>query len=171
MSRIIAAAASPSRFSALRLLADIRARSGSWPANHRGGRGARWWSTRVRPRPAALERHDPGNVSTHAVRSRIGGSYPLGGGYSPLEIYGDQTLSLYGPFSAFRVSTAPVLTYTRGYDGQTPRHRGELVLVPEFPRTIAGRLSDRVQLFLRTASDPNPAMGLKRDQLDRPELT
>ena len=33
-------------------------------------------------------------------------------------IYGDATLPLYGPISAFRVSTAPVLAYTRGYDGQ-----------------------------------------------------
>ena len=50
----------------------------------------------------------------------VGGAYPTaGGGYSPLEIYGDATLPLYGPISAFRVSTAPVLTYSRGYDGQT----------------------------------------------------
>ena len=35
-----------------------------------------------------------------------------------MNIYGDQTLTLYGPLSAFRVSTAPVLGYTRGYDGQ-----------------------------------------------------
>lgn len=50
----------------------------------------------------------------------IGGAYPTAsGGYSPLSIYGDATLPLYGPISAFRVSTAPVLTYSRGYDGQT----------------------------------------------------
>ena len=49
----------------------------------------------------------------------VRGNAPLGGGYSPLEIYGDQTLSLYGPLSPFRTSTAPVLTYVRGYDGQT----------------------------------------------------
>ena len=50
----------------------------------------------------------------------IGGAYPTAsGGLSPLDIYGDATLPLYGPISAFRVSTAPVLSYTRGYDGQT----------------------------------------------------
>jgi hypothetical protein len=49
----------------------------------------------------------------------VRGNLPLGGGYSPLEIYGDQTLALYGPLSPLRVSTAPVLTYVRGYDGRT----------------------------------------------------
>jgi hypothetical protein len=49
----------------------------------------------------------------------VRGNVPLGGGYSPLEIYGDQTLPIYGPLSAFRSSTAPVLSYVRGYDGQT----------------------------------------------------
>jgi hypothetical protein len=49
----------------------------------------------------------------------VRGNLPVGGGYSPLQIYGDQTLSLYGPLSPFRLSTAPVLTYVRGYDGST----------------------------------------------------
>ncbi|MFI5457016.1 MAG: hypothetical protein ACHRXM_16340 [Isosphaerales bacterium] len=47
----------------------------------------------------------------------VRGNAPIGGGYSPLGIYGDQTMSLYGPFSPFRVTTAPVLVYVRGYDG------------------------------------------------------
>jgi hypothetical protein len=49
----------------------------------------------------------------------VRGNLPLGGGYSPLEIYGDQTLALYGPLSPLRTTTAPVLTYVRGYDGRT----------------------------------------------------
>ncbi len=49
----------------------------------------------------------------------VQGNAPIGAGYSPLGIYGDQTLSLYGPLSPFRASTAPVLTYVRGYDGRT----------------------------------------------------
>jgi hypothetical protein len=48
----------------------------------------------------------------------VAGSHPTGTGYSPLGIYGDQTLPLYGPMSALRTTTAPVLVYTRGYDGQ-----------------------------------------------------
>jgi hypothetical protein len=49
----------------------------------------------------------------------VQGNNPVGAGYSPLGIYGDQTLSLYGPLSPFRSSAAPVLTYVRGYDGRT----------------------------------------------------
>ena len=49
----------------------------------------------------------------------VQGNNPVGAGYSPLGIYGDQTLSLYGPLSPFRSSTAPVLSYIRGYDGRT----------------------------------------------------
>src|SRR5262249_34293609 len=47
----------------------------------------------------------------------VQGNYPAGGGYSPLGTLGDTTMSLYGPLSSFRTTTAPVLTYTRGYDG------------------------------------------------------
>ncbi len=47
----------------------------------------------------------------------IQGNYPVGGGYSPLGMYGDQSLSLYGPLSSFRSVTAPVVVYSRGYDG------------------------------------------------------
>jgi hypothetical protein len=47
----------------------------------------------------------------------IRGNDPVGGGYSPLGIYGDQTMALYGPFSPFRTATAPVVVYSRGYDG------------------------------------------------------
>jgi hypothetical protein len=49
----------------------------------------------------------------------VAGSHPTGTGYSPLGIYGDQTLSLYGPLSPMRMATAPILVHTRGYDGQT----------------------------------------------------
>jgi hypothetical protein len=47
----------------------------------------------------------------------VQGNYPTGGGYAPLGIIGDQSMSLYGPWSALRATTAPVLTYNRGYDG------------------------------------------------------
>jgi hypothetical protein len=48
----------------------------------------------------------------------VAGSNPAGSGYSPMDTYGDQTLSLYGPLSPLRVSTAPILSYSRGYDGR-----------------------------------------------------
>jgi hypothetical protein len=38
-------------------------------------------------------------------------------GFTPLSQYGGGTLSLYGPFSALRATAAPVVTYSRGYDG------------------------------------------------------
>jgi hypothetical protein len=68
----------------------------------------------VAPRPAStLGTFYPTPVIT------VQGNFPSGAGYSPLQIYGDQTLSLYGPLSPFRTTTAPVLTYVRGYDGRT----------------------------------------------------
>jgi hypothetical protein len=48
----------------------------------------------------------------------IGGSGYVGGGYSPLDMYGLNTLSLDGPVSPYRAASAPVLTYSRGYDGR-----------------------------------------------------
>jgi hypothetical protein len=47
----------------------------------------------------------------------VRGNWPTGGGYTPGQYYGANTLAIYGPFSPFRATTAPVLTYTRGYDG------------------------------------------------------
>jgi hypothetical protein len=42
----------------------------------------------------------------------------IGGGYSPLGMYGrEQSLSVYGPLSAFRSTSAPVVTIVRGYNG------------------------------------------------------
>jgi hypothetical protein len=48
----------------------------------------------------------------------VRGNWPAGGGYSPLETYGDQSMVLYGPLSALRSVAAPVMMYTRGYDGR-----------------------------------------------------
>jgi hypothetical protein len=53
----------------------------------------------------------------------VRGNFPTGGGYSPGDTQGgDQSMDIYGPLSAFRATSAPVLTYVRGYDG-----RGALV--------------------------------------------
>jgi hypothetical protein len=48
----------------------------------------------------------------------VRGDFPAGAGYSPLGFGGDGSMALYGPFSPFRATTASVLTYVRGYDGQ-----------------------------------------------------
>src|SRR5262245_3297235 len=48
----------------------------------------------------------------------VRGNFPTGGGYSPLDQFGNTSLSLYGPLSSLRATTAPVLLVTRGYDGR-----------------------------------------------------
>jgi hypothetical protein len=87
---------------------------GGEPTFHRGRQGVV-----VRARPRYL----PGSTATLGNFQPtpyiwVGGSYPTGSGYSPMDTYGDQTLSLYGPLSPLRVSSAPVLSYARGYDGR-----------------------------------------------------
>ena len=43
----------------------------------------------------------------------------IGGGYSPLGMYGrENSLTLFGPLSAFRATSAPITTVVRGYDGR-----------------------------------------------------
>ncbi|MGO9465749.1 MAG: hypothetical protein ACLQVF_16545 [Isosphaeraceae bacterium] len=63
----------------------------------------------------------------------VRGNDPVGGGYSPLGIYGDQTMSLYGPFSPLRSRTAPVRTYVRGYDGRIYVSEGTSFSNPNLP--------------------------------------
>jgi hypothetical protein len=63
----------------------------------------------------------------------VRGNNPLGGGYSPLGIFGDQTLSLYGPLSPLRETTAPVLVYVRGYDGSIRVTGGASFSNPNLP--------------------------------------
>jgi hypothetical protein len=48
----------------------------------------------------------------------VGGNGFSGGeGYTPMQQYGDGAMALYGPFASLRAVTAPVATYSRGYDG------------------------------------------------------
>lgn len=63
------------------------------------------------------------------VRSNITAS----GGYTPLGMYGDQTTALYGPLSLLRSTSAPVLTYTRGYDGRAVLAPGTSFSTPNYP--------------------------------------
>ncbi len=63
----------------------------------------------------------------------VRGSGTTGGGYSPLGFYGTQNMVMYGPISAFRETSAPVVTYTRGYDGRTRAVPGTSFSSPNLP--------------------------------------
>lgn len=63
----------------------------------------------------------------------IMGSNDVRGGYAPLDMYGLTPLALYGPTSVYRVKTAPVLTYTRGYDGLLRPSVGVSLSYPNYP--------------------------------------
>jgi hypothetical protein len=63
----------------------------------------------------------------------VGGLVPIGGGYSPLGIYGDGSMALHGPFSPMRSTSAPVRTYSRGYDGVLRESRATSFSNPNLP--------------------------------------
>jgi hypothetical protein len=63
----------------------------------------------------------------------VRGDNPVGGGYSPLGISGSGSMALYGPFSPLRATTAPVLTYVRGYDGQIRLSEATSFSYPNLP--------------------------------------
>ena len=64
----------------------------------------------------------------------VRGNWPTGGGYSPLDIYGDQSMTLYGPLSPLRATSAPVTIYSRGYDGRINAGPGTSFSTPNLPR-------------------------------------
>jgi hypothetical protein len=61
------------------------------------------------------------------------GNGTSGGGYAPLGMFGNVTLSEYGPLSATRAVAAPVVTYTRGYDGVPRATVGTVLTYPNMP--------------------------------------
>lgn len=77
------------------------------------------WRTVVVARPVYCS-PAPGPLGTFEPTPymMVRGNWPLGGGYSPLEVYGDQSMSVYGPLSPLRSTSAPIVTYSRGYDGR-----------------------------------------------------
>jgi len=92
------------------------------------------------PQPVAAVRARPAIAPTSTLGTFyptpyvvIRGNDPVGGGYSPLGISGDQTMSLYGPFSPLRTRTAPLRTYVRGYGGVTYVSEGNSFSNPNLP--------------------------------------
>lgn len=64
----------------------------------------------------------------------VRGNYPTGGGYMPNNTYGgDTSMDIYGPLSSLRSTSAPVLTYTRGYDGRGQILEGTSFSTPNLP--------------------------------------
>jgi len=63
----------------------------------------------------------------------VRGNGTAGGGYSPLGEFGNSTMALYGPLSSLRSTAAPVLTYSRGYDGRTVVTPGTAFSTPNLP--------------------------------------
>jgi len=63
----------------------------------------------------------------------VRGNFPTGGGYSPNNSFGDTSMDIYGPLSALRSTAAPVMTYTRGYDGRLKAVEGTAFSTPNLP--------------------------------------
>jgi hypothetical protein len=63
----------------------------------------------------------------------VRGNWPAGGGFSPLEVYGDQSMAVYGPFSPLRSTSAPITTYSRSYDGRVYPREGTSFSTPNLP--------------------------------------
>ncbi len=63
----------------------------------------------------------------------VRGDQPTGGGYSPLGMYGPNNMTIYGPTSIFRATSAPVRVYSRGYDGRVVETEGTSFSTPYRP--------------------------------------
>ena len=73
----------------------------------------------------------------------VRGNWPAGGGYSPLDTYGDMTLPLYGPLSSLRTTSAPVTIYSRGYNGALEATPATSFSNPNLPASRRWSIPDR----------------------------
>jgi len=79
----------------------------------------------------------------------VRGNWPAGGGYSPLGIYGDASMAVYGPLSPLRTYTAPVATYERGYDGRLILQEGTPFSTPNRPEVTPVVYPTQANYFYR----------------------
>jgi hypothetical protein len=97
------------------------------------------WFGRRRPAPVTYYRRtsaiSPAPLGTFAPTPMVmvRSDSPTGSGFSPLGQSGDATMAIYGPLSPFRATAAPVLTYTRGYDGTIVAVPGSSFSTPNLP--------------------------------------
>ena len=110
------------------LFGAVRSEAGDHHRRQRAGETV--YVTRARPVCAPTSRLGTFEPTPYIT---VVGNNPVGGGYAPLGISGDHTMSIYGPFSPLRARTAPVVTYIRGYDGQLHVLQGDSTSYPNRP--------------------------------------
>jgi hypothetical protein len=86
----------------------------------------------------------------------VRGNWPAGGGYSPLGIYGDQSMAVYGPLSPLRNYTAPVVTYGRGYDGRPVALEGTSFSTPNRPEATPVVYPTQMNYYWRIRDTGDP---------------
>ena len=111
------------------------------------------------PRPA--DRVAPSDMlgtfrSTPVITVR--GNGIIGGGYSPIGLYGENnSMTLYGPISSLRPTSAPVNTVVRGYNGLATQVEGTSFSTPFQPDLSPVRYPTRATNYdaLRGPGVPN----------------
>jgi hypothetical protein len=86
----------------------------------------------------------------------VRGNFPTSGGYAPLGQFGETTTALYGPTSALRATSAPVLTYSRGYDGRPIIREGTSFSTPNLPSITPVIYPTQATYFYGPRSTGNP---------------
>jgi hypothetical protein len=91
----------------------------------------------------------------------VGGDPAAGGGYSPLGQYGTTTMVLYGPTSIFRSVTAPVTSYSRGYDGRVYESQGHSFSTPFRPESSPVVYPNANSNYYRPRGTTEPAQRMR----------
>ncbi|MEO6810301.1 MAG: hypothetical protein ABI353_14390 [Isosphaeraceae bacterium] len=86
----------------------------------------------------------------------VRGNGSVGGGYSPLGSYLEGNLALYGPISPLRATAAPVVTYSRGYDGVVRPQAGTSFSTPNLPELTPVIYPTRANLYGGTRTTKTP---------------
>jgi hypothetical protein len=130
------------------------------PRAEAGGRFFRKGSTAVptvQAVPVPPQSHGTLGTFSRSPYIFVRGNGTAGGGYSPLAQFGDATMVLYGPISSLRMTSAPILTYTRGYDGRTVVAPGTSFSTPNLPAltpVIYPTQANEFYGFRRSATPP-----------------
>ena len=86
----------------------------------------------------------------------VRGNWPAGGGYSPLQMSGNVSMTVYGPLSPFRAYTAPTVTYASGYDGKPVAVPGYSFSTPNRPELTPVVYPTQANYYyrMRPSNDP-----------------